>query len=54
MKLRLIVLIAQTSALITSCTDFTNPLSSEEDYYSGINSNSSETSFNGSGTSSSE
>ena len=54
MILKLIVLIAHSSALNTSCTDFTNPLSSEEDYYSGIKSNGSETSFNGSGTSSSE
>ena len=40
MKLKLIVLIiALSTALLISCTDFTNPLSSEEDYYSGTGSN---------------
>jgi len=52
MKLKLIVLIALSTVLITACTDFTNPLSSEVDYYSGTNSNGSGTNSNGSGTNS--
>ncbi|MFC1784533.1 hypothetical protein ACFL0J_02735 [Candidatus Neomarinimicrobiota bacterium] len=52
MKLKLIVAIALSTLLITACTDFTNPLSSEEDFYSGTSSNGSGTSSNGSGTSS--
>ena len=52
MKLKLITLIALSTLLISACTDFTNPLSSEEDYYSGTSSNDSGTSSNGSGTSS--
>ena len=51
MKLKLIVLIALSTILITACTDFTNPLSSEDDYYSGVSQNGSGVSQNGSGVS---
>lgn len=49
MKLKLIVLIAVSTALITACTDFTNPLSSDVDIDSGINQNGSGINQNGSG-----
>ncbi len=49
MKLKLIVLIALSTMLITACTDFTNPLSSEDDFYSGQSSNGSGQNSNGSG-----
>ena len=49
MKLKLIVLIAMSTMLITACSNFTNPLSSEDDYYSGQNSNGSGQNSNGSG-----
>ena len=49
MKLKLIVLIALTTMLITACSDFTNPLSSEVDFNSGINQNGSGINQNGSG-----
>ena len=39
MKLKLIVLIAFSIALLTSCTDYTNSLSSEDDFYSGTSVN---------------
>ena len=52
MKLKLIALTIVSVLMMTACTDFTNPLSSEEDYYSGTSSNGSGTSSNGSGTSS--
>ena len=52
MKLKLIVLIALSTVLITACSDFTNPLSSEDDFYSGQSSNGSGQSSNGSGQSS--
>ncbi len=51
MKLRMIVLIALTTLLMTACSDFTNPLSSEDDYNSGQSSNGSGQSANGSGQS---
>ena len=52
MKLKLIVITAISVLMMTACTDFTNPLSSEDEYYSGTSSNGSGTSSNGSGTSS--
>lgn len=47
MELKLIVLIAVSTALITACTDFTNPLSSEVDFNSGVSNNGSGVSNNG-------
>ncbi len=51
MKLKLIVLIALSTLLITACSDFTNPLSSEVDFSSGQSENGSGQSENGSGQS---
>ena len=51
MKLKLIALTALSTMLITGCSGFTNPLSSEDDFYSGTSQNGSGTSQNGSGTS---
>ena len=51
MKLKLIALTIVSVLMMTACTDFTNPLSSEDDYYSGTSQNGSGTSQNGSGTS---
>ena len=52
MKLKLIALTAISVLMMTACTDFTNPLSSEDDFYSGQSSNGSGQSSNGSGQSS--
>ena len=52
MKLKLIILTTISVLMLRVCPDFMNPLSSEEDYYSGTSSNGSGTSSNGSGTSS--
>ena len=49
MKLKLIVLIAVSTLFITACSDFTNPLSSEDEYFSGTNQNGSGVNQNGSG-----
>ena len=54
MKLKLVVLIALSTLFITACSDFTNPLSSEDDFYSGTSQNESGTSQNESGTSQNE
>ena len=51
MKLKLIALTIVSVLMMTACADFTNPLSSEDDYYSGTSQNGSGTSQNGSGTS---
>ena len=51
MKLKIVALIALSTILITACSDFTNPLSSEDDYNSGVSQNGSGVSQNGSGVS---
>ena len=51
MKVKLFVLIVLSTLLITACSDFTNPLSSEDDFNSGTSQNGSGVSQNGSGVS---
>jgi hypothetical protein len=46
MKLKLIILTTISALMMTACTDFTNPVSSEDDYNSGTNQNGSGASQN--------
>ena len=49
MKVKVLTILAMAVIVLAGCSDFTNPLSSEEYYYSGVNENGSGVNENGSG-----